>query len=68
MKWQIYILFVISVSCLFVQVYEARLFRLNKGHDGGVITSAEEAVNIQKRKSALNRFYWTLSQRDKASR
>ncbi|PWA98308.1 Helicase, C-terminal [Artemisia annua] len=50
------------------QVYEARLFRLNKGHDGGVITSAEEAVNIQKRKSALNRFYWTLSQRDKASR
>ncbi|GKB02305.1 E3 ubiquitin protein ligase SHPRH, partial [Tanacetum coccineum] len=49
------------------QVYEARLFRLNKGHDGGVITSAEEAVDIQKRKSALNRFYWTLSQRDKAS-
>nr|GEZ78912.1 E3 ubiquitin-protein ligase SHPRH isoform X1 [Tanacetum cinerariifolium] len=48
-------------------VYEARLFRLNKGHDGGVITSAEEAVNIQKRKSALNRFYWTLSRREKAS-
>ncbi|KAK9061003.1 hypothetical protein SSX86_018183 [Deinandra increscens subsp. villosa] len=48
------------------QVYEARLFRLNKGHDGGVITSAEEAVDLQKKKSALNRFYWTLSQPDKA--
>ncbi|MFS8013257.1 putative chromatin remodeling SNF2 family [Helianthus anomalus] len=47
------------------QVYEARLFRLNKGHDGGVITSAEEAVDLQKKKSALNRFYWTLSQPDK---
>ncbi|KAL8247869.1 hypothetical protein R6Q59_009085 [Mikania micrantha] len=49
------------------QVYEARLFRLNKGHDGGVITSAEEAVDLQKKKSALNRFYWTLSLPDKAS-
>ncbi|KAK1409267.1 hypothetical protein QVD17_35793 [Tagetes erecta] len=49
------------------QVYEARLFRLNKGHDGGVITSAEEAVDLQKKKSALNRFYWTLSQPDKVS-
>ncbi|KAI7749310.1 hypothetical protein M8C21_023645 [Ambrosia artemisiifolia] len=49
------------------QVYEARLFRLNKGHDGGVITSAEEAVDLQKKKSALNRFYWTLSKPDKAS-
>ncbi|KAI3800036.1 hypothetical protein L1987_35343 [Smallanthus sonchifolius] len=49
------------------QVYEARLFRLNKGHDGGVITCAEEAVDLQKKKSALNRFYRTLSQPDKAS-
>lgn len=49
------------------QVYEASLFRLNKGHDGGVITSAEEAVDLQKKKSALNRFFWTLSQSDKSS-
>ncbi|GFY84449.1 RING-finger, DEAD-like helicase, PHD and SNF2 domain-containing protein [Actinidia rufa] len=49
------------------QVYEARLFRLNKGHDGGVITSVEEAVDLQKKKSALNRFYWTLSRTDKNS-
>ncbi|XP_059666858.1 uncharacterized protein LOC132312497 isoform X2 [Cornus florida] len=49
------------------QVYEARLFRLNKGHDGGVIISAEEAVDLQKKKSALNRFYWTLSKPDKNS-
>ncbi|CAK9136717.1 unnamed protein product [Ilex paraguariensis] len=47
------------------QVYEARLFRLNKGNDGGVITSAEEAVDLQRRKSALNRFYWTLSRPEK---
>ncbi|KAK9283240.1 hypothetical protein L1049_011476 [Liquidambar formosana] len=48
------------------QVYEARLFRLNKVH-GGMITSAEEAVDLQKKKSALNRFYWTLSQPNKNS-
>lgn len=50
-----------------MQGYEARLFRLNKGHDGGVITSAEEAVDLRKKMSALNRFYWTLSQPDKSS-
>ncbi|KAK6932900.1 SNF2, N-terminal [Dillenia turbinata] len=44
------------------QVYEARLFRLNKARDGGIIASAEEAVDLQKKKSALNRFYWKLSQ------
>ncbi|KAA8533961.1 hypothetical protein F0562_031478 [Nyssa sinensis] len=49
------------------QVYEARLFRLNKGHDGEVITSAEEAIDLQKKKSALNRFYWTLSRSNKNS-
>ncbi|XP_043816929.1 uncharacterized protein LOC110625034 isoform X2 [Manihot esculenta] len=40
--------------------YEARLFRLNKLH-GEIITSAEEAVDLQKKNSALNRFYWNLS-------
>ncbi|XP_052201128.1 uncharacterized protein LOC127807364 isoform X2 [Diospyros lotus] len=49
------------------QVYEARLFRLNKAHDGGFIISVEEAVEQQKRKSALNRFYWALSRPDKNS-
>ncbi|KAL6980869.1 RING-type E3 ubiquitin transferase, partial [Sarracenia purpurea var. burkii] len=49
------------------QVYEARLFRLNNGYDGGVITSVEEAVDVQKKKSALNHFYWTLSHTDKNS-
>lgn len=52
---------------LFLKVYEARLFRLNKSHDGGLITSAEEAVDLQKKKSALNQFYWKLSQADKNS-
>lgn len=42
------------------QDYEARLFRLNKLH-GEIITSAEEAVDLQKKNSALNRFYWNLS-------
>ncbi|XP_030930452.1 DNA topoisomerase 2-like [Quercus lobata] len=57
----------LCVSCeldgLF-QDYEARLFRLNKEH-GGMITSAEEAIDLQKRNSALNRFYWNFSQPDK---
>nr|KAJ0219821.1 hypothetical protein LSAT_V11C200097200 [Lactuca sativa] len=48
------------------QAYEARLFRFNKGHGGGVISSADEAVDLRKKVSALNRFYWTLSQPDKA--
>ncbi|XP_059300867.1 uncharacterized protein LOC132053054 isoform X3 [Lycium ferocissimum] len=46
------------------QVYEARLFRLNKGKSGEMITSAEEAVDLQKKKSALNRFYTTLARTD----
>uniref|UniRef100_A0A803NY48 E3 ubiquitin-protein ligase SHPRH n=1 Tax=Cannabis sativa TaxID=3483 RepID=A0A803NY48_CANSA len=46
------------------QRYEARLFRLNKAH-GGIISSAEEAVDLQKKNSALNRFYWNLSQQNK---
>ncbi|XP_051143623.1 uncharacterized protein LOC127260028 isoform X2 [Andrographis paniculata] len=49
------------------QVYEARLFRLNKSNNGEMITSVEEAVNLQKRKSALNQFYWNLSRGDKNS-
>ncbi|KAG8380997.1 hypothetical protein BUALT_Bualt06G0075000 [Buddleja alternifolia] len=49
------------------QVYEARLFRLNKSNNGDVITSAEEAVNLQKKTSALNQFYWNLSRPDNSS-
>lgn len=50
-----------------LQVYEARLFRLNKGKSGEVITSAEEAVDLQKKKSQLNRFYTTLARTDRNS-
>lgn len=39
------------------QDYEARLFRLNKEH-GEIITSAEEALHFQKKKSALNHYDW----------
>ncbi|OVA17306.1 SNF2-related [Macleaya cordata] len=49
------------------QVYEARLFRLTKGGDGGMIASAEEAVDLQKKRSELNRFYWALSRPKNAS-
>lgn len=49
------------------QVYEARLFRLNRSNNGEVITSVEEAVNLQKKQSALNQFYWNLSREDKIS-
>ncbi|XP_055828610.1 uncharacterized protein LOC129896695 isoform X3 [Solanum dulcamara] len=49
------------------QVYEARLFRLNKGKSGEVITSAEEAVDLQKKKSQLNRFYTALARTDRNS-
>ncbi|KAE8717817.1 UPF0176 protein [Hibiscus syriacus] len=48
------------------QDYEARLFRVNK-KDGEMVTSAEEAIVLQKKKSALNRFYWSLSQPTKNS-
>ncbi|PRQ59652.1 putative DNA helicase chromatin regulator PHD family [Rosa chinensis] len=41
--------------------YEARLFRLEK-ISGGIATSAEEAVDLQKKNSELNRFYQNLSQ------
>ncbi|KAL8135332.1 hypothetical protein AgCh_010118 [Apium graveolens] len=49
------------------QGYEARLFRLSKGNGRGLISSAEEAVDQQKKKSALNQFYWKLSQANKSS-
>ncbi|XP_010253038.1 PREDICTED: E3 ubiquitin-protein ligase SHPRH [Nelumbo nucifera] len=49
------------------QVYEARLFRLTRGDDGGMIASAEEAVDLQKKISARNRFYMSLSCPDKSS-
>lgn len=59
------------VTCFIIissdQVYEARLFRLNKSNNGEVITSVEEAVNLQKKQSALNHFYWNLSREDKSS-
>lgn len=42
------------------QGYEARLFRSEK-ICGGMATSAEEAVDLQKKNSALNRFYQNLS-------
>ncbi|XP_015575743.2 E3 ubiquitin-protein ligase SHPRH [Ricinus communis] len=48
------------------QDYEARLFRLNKLR-GDIITSAEEAVDLQKKNSALNRFYWNLSGTNRSS-
>ncbi|XP_043697117.1 E3 ubiquitin-protein ligase SHPRH-like [Telopea speciosissima] len=49
------------------QVYGARLFRPSKGNDGGLIVSAEEAVDLQKRRSELNRFYKALSHPSKDS-
>lgn len=50
----------------FCQEYEARLFRLQKSH-GDFVTSVEEAVNLQKKNSSLNQFYWYLSQPKKNS-
>lgn len=47
------------------QAYEARLFRLNKGNSGDSLISAQEAVDFQKKRSALNRFYQTLSKNGK---
>ncbi|KAH9308738.1 hypothetical protein KI387_036649 [Taxus chinensis] len=44
------------------QVYENRLFLLRTGEDAGTIASAEEALNLQKHRSALNRFFGSLSQ------
>lgn len=43
----------------YLQVYEARLFRLSKK---GGIASAEEAIDFQKKKFALNRYFGIYSQ------
>ncbi|XP_028782280.1 LOW QUALITY PROTEIN: E3 ubiquitin-protein ligase SHPRH [Neltuma alba] len=48
------------------QDYEARLFVL-KDERGGIISSAEEAVDLQKKNSALNRFLSNLSQSNRIS-
>ncbi|XP_057849243.2 uncharacterized protein LOC131060147 isoform X2 [Cryptomeria japonica] len=45
------------------QVYENRLFLLRTGEDTGNIASAEEALNLQKQRSALNRFFGGLCQK-----
>ncbi|KAF8063114.1 hypothetical protein N665_1184s0003 [Sinapis alba] len=48
------------------QEYEARLFRLNKSRRGMMEhASAEEIVDIQKKKSARNHFFFGLSSRNK---
>ncbi|XP_057442384.1 uncharacterized protein LOC130734094 isoform X2 [Lotus japonicus] len=48
------------------QGYEARLFVL-KNERGGIISSAEEAVDLQKKKFALNHFLSKLSQSNHSS-
>ncbi|GAB4832074.1 hypothetical protein Ancab_006094 [Ancistrocladus abbreviatus] len=47
------------------QAYEARLFLLKRGHDGRIVASAEEAVDLQKKKLELNHFYWNLAEKSK---
>ncbi|XP_021866581.1 uncharacterized protein [Spinacia oleracea] len=44
------------------QAYEARLF-LRKEKNGGVISSAEEAVDLQMKRLERNHFYWNLEQK-----
>ena len=48
------------------QDYAARLFVL-KNERGGIITSADEAVDLLKKNSALNRFLQNLSQNNQSS-
>lgn len=43
------------------QVYENKLFLLRVGDDGGAVISAEEALNLQKQRTALNKFFGGLS-------
>lgn len=50
----------------FPQDYEARLFVL-KNERGGIISSAEEAVDFQKKNFALNHFLSKLSQSSHSS-
>lgn len=42
------------------------MFRLTKSH-GEMVISAEDAVDMQKKNSALNRFFWHLSEPSKVS-
>ncbi|GAB2216917.1 hypothetical protein Drorol1_Dr00000067 [Drosera rotundifolia] len=49
------------------QAYEARLFLSKRDHNGGTVTSAEEAVDLQKKKLELNHFYWGLAEKGKAT-
>lgn len=44
------------------QAYEARLF-LRKGNNGGVISTAEEALDLQKKRLERIQFYWNLEQK-----
>lgn len=50
----------------YLQDYEARLFVLTNER-GGIISSAEEAVDFQKKNFALNHFLSKLSQSDHSS-
>jgi len=56
-----------TIICFFFQQYEARLFRINKDK-GGMVTSAEEVVDLQKKNSALNRFLWNLPEPNRTSK
>ncbi|KAL9249583.1 E3 ubiquitin-protein ligase SHPRH-like protein [Drosera capensis] len=49
------------------QAYEAGLFLSKRDHNGGTVTSAEEAVDLQKKKLELNHFYWGLAEKGKAA-
>ena len=51
----------VSWFIFYLQDYEARLFVL-KNERGGIISSAEEAVDFQKKNFALNHFLSKLSQ------
>ncbi|XP_057541140.1 uncharacterized protein LOC130818900 isoform X2 [Amaranthus tricolor] len=46
------------------QAYEARLF-LKRGNNGVIISSAEEAVDLQKKRLERNQFYSNLAQKSK---
>lgn len=60
-----FLLMLVNVLKKSSQEYEARLFRLNKSR-GGVMehASAEEMVDLQKKKSARNHFFFGLSSRN----
>ncbi|GAB2270839.1 hypothetical protein Dimus_005705 [Dionaea muscipula] len=49
------------------QAYEVRLFLLKRDNDGRIVASAQEAVDLQKKKLELNHFYWSLAENGKAT-